>query len=116
MDDSQASEQRWWKIQLWVWLKDIRMNDWLGDGKFETDKKKLAMLFATIGPTMTEMASTYNCIEPDDKSKVKNYFSDNNWWIMEVVTIINHTVIDKSTCNRTCRKKKLLKKWKLTVI
>jgi hypothetical protein len=41
-------------------------------------KKKLAMLFATIGPTMTEMASTYNCIEPDDKSKVKNYFSDNN--------------------------------------
>ena len=33
------------------------------------------MLFATISPTMTEIASTYNCIELDDKSKVKIYIS-----------------------------------------
>lgn len=45
---------------------------------FETitwQKKILAMLFATISPTMTEIASTYNCIELDDKSKVKIYIS-----------------------------------------
>lgn len=62
------------------------------------DKKKLAMLLATISPTMTEIASTYNCIELDDKSKVKIYISGkkkNNRWIMKVVTIINQRMIDR---------------------
>lgn len=56
------------------------------------DKKNLAMLLATISPTLTEIASTYNCIELDDKSKVKIYISGKkkNRWIMKVVTIINH--------------------------
>ena len=55
------------------------MNEWIGIRwkvlRLLLDKKILAMLFATISPTMTEIASTYNCIELDDKSKVKIYIS-----------------------------------------
>lgn len=76
--DSQASKQRWWKHSFEC---DWKIYEWMNRDQMESfetitwQKKILAMLFATISPTMTEIASTYNCIELDDKSKVKIYIS-----------------------------------------